>query len=461
MSIRAGRPSWARLLLAAPLLAACHTGTLAPAAIAPDSAAIRADIAYLASDALEGRGTGTAGNDSAAAYIARRYQRLGLTPVVPAPPAARCPSPVLVLRAPAADGSAAPVSGSRCHCFLQPFSATSVAAAHAGLPGALPTQNVLALLRGTDPKLRDQYVVIGAHFDHLGRNAFGALDPEAKDAIRNGADDNASGTAAVLELARIFAKHPAKRSIIFANFSGEELGLLGSGYMVEHFPVPLGQVAAMLNFDMVGRLRDDKLIVYGTGSATEMPAILDSANVAPRLDVRGVGDGYGPSDQSSFYAKGVPVLHFFTDLHEDYHRATDDVEKINAGGEARVVAFAARVAREIADRPARLTYVQSAPPPMTASSRESTNVYLGTIPDMGAADVTGVRLTGVRAGTPADKAGLKAGDVIVEFGGDPVKDLYEYTAALNKHKPGDSVTIVVERAGQRVTLTATLGARGG
>ena len=158
----------------------------------------------------------------------------------------------------------------------------------------------------------------------------GALDPEAGHAIRNGADDNASGTAAILELARRLAARPPRRSILVVHFSGEELGLLGSQWFVEHSPVPLDSIDAMLNFDMVGRLRHDRLIVYGLGTATELPAFVDSANVAPKLDLVKQDDGFGPSDHSSFYAKGIPVLHFFTDLHEDYHRATDDVEKIDA-----------------------------------------------------------------------------------------------------------------------------------
>jgi hypothetical protein len=450
------RASGALLLLATPL-AACHTGTVSPSPLAADTAALRRDIAHLAGDALEGRGTGTAGNDSAAAYIARRFRQLGLEAVVTVPATGgRCAAPTMVLRG--TDSARAGAGGTACRSYLQPFTATSVAAAHAGLPSALPTQNVVGLVRGTDPALRDEYIVVGAHFDHLGRGAFGALDPDSAHAIHNGADDNASGTAAMLELARIFSRRPAARSIIFAAFSGEELGLLGSEHLVNHFPVPLDRVRAMVNFDMVGRLRDDKLIVYGTATATEMPAILDSANVEPKLDVRGVGDGFGPSDQSSFYGKDIPVLHFFTDLHDDYHRATDDSPKIDVAGEARVVAFAERVTRRLADRAGRLTFVKVAAPQMT--SRESTNVYLGSVPDMGAVDVQGVRLSGVRGGTPAERAGLKAGDVIVEFGGRPVKDLYEYTDALNAHKPGDTVQIVVLRDGQRLTLTATLAARG-
>jgi hypothetical protein len=332
--------------------------------------------------------------------------------------------------------------------------------AHAGRPEGVPTQNVVALIPGRDPALRGEYVVIGAHFDHLGRSTSGALDPEARDAIRSGADDNASGTAAVLELARLFAERPARRSVLVAHFSGEEQGLLGSRWFVQHAPVALDSITAMVNFDMVGRLRNDKLIVYGVATARELPGIVDSANVAPRLGVSAVGDGFGPSDQSSFYAKGVPVLHFFTDLHADYHRASDKADRINAAGEARVVALAERVVRAIADRPARLTAVRTAAPAPAMSGGEGSKVYLGSIPDMSAGDVPGLRLTGVRAGSPADRGGLREGDVIVAFGGRDVKDLYSYSEALYAHKPGDTVDVVFLRGTERHTTTVTLGKRG-
>lgn len=413
------------LVAAASSVAACARGSLGPRpAPEPDSVAIRADVRYLASPALRGRLTGTPENDSAAAYIARRYAELHLAPVSPG--------------------------------YLQHFVARPTT--RDAPPESLPTQNVVALLHGRDPVLRNQYVVIGAHFDHLGTSTTGALDPDARDAVRLGADDNASGTAAVLELARILASTPPRRSILFVNFSGEEQGTLGSEYFVEHTPVPIDSIDGMLNFDMVGRLRADKLIVYGVATANELPAILDSANTAPRLAVAAQGDGFGPSDHSSFYAKNIPVLHFFTDLHEDYHRATDVADKINAGGEARVVALAERVARAIADRPTRLTYVRTAQPAPVAA-REGTDVYLGTIPDMAGSETPGLKLTGVRPGSPADAGGLKAGDIIVEFGGKSVKDLYEYSDALYSHKPGDVVSIVVLRGGQRVTLQVTLGKR--
>ena len=427
-----------RSLLATALLAvaASCTPALPPLSTAThaDSAVIRRDIEFLASDRLEGRLAGTPGNDSAAAYLARRYRSLGLTALVPG--------------------------------YLQPFNALSAQDAHMGRTAPRPTQNVVALLRGRDPMLRDEYVVIGAHFDHLGRETMFAQDPEAGDAIRNGADDNASGTAAVLDLARLLAANPPRRSVIFVNFSAEELGVLGSSWFVNHPLVPLERIVAMLNFDMVGRLRNDKLIVYGTSTATELKGILDSANAAPAggsamFRISGGGDGYGPSDQSSFYAKDIPVLHFFTDLHDDYHRATDDADKINAGGEARVVDLALRVARAVADRPARLTFVRIAPPARTAVSEEGKQTYLGTIPDMGASETKGLRLTGVRAGSPADLGGLKAGDVIVELGGVAVKDLYSYSDALYAHKPGDVVKVVVLRGGERLELSVTLGRRGG
>ncbi|MDQ6635522.1 MAG: M28 family peptidase [Gemmatimonadota bacterium] len=436
------------LALAALLVGACRTAESVLVSVAsPDADQIHRDIAYLADDRLEGRGTGTAGNDSAAAYLARRLSALGLRPLLVDTARGDC------------RGAEVPTS---CRVFLQRFTAYSAEMAHAGRAGGVPTQNVIALIPGRDPALRSQFVVIGAHYDHLGRSTAGAMDPEARDAIRNGADDNASGTAAVLELARMFSERPARRSILVAHFSGEELGLLGSQWLVEHAPAPvtLDSVTAMVNFDMVGRLRNDKLIVYGVATAHELRAIVDSANVAPRLSISAQGDGFGPSDHSSFYAKGIPVLHFFTDLHDDYHRATDDVEKINTTGEARVVALAERVVRAIADRPARLTAVRVAAPTPAIGGRESSGAYLGSIPDMSAADVPGLRLSGVRAGSPADLGGLRAGDVIVAFGGRKVKDLYSYTDALYANKPGDRVEVVFLRNGSRQTTSVTLGRRG-
>ena len=436
-----------RIAIALPLAAFASAACRTPGATrpAPPVAMVAADIAVLASDSLEGRGTGTPGNDTAASYIAARYLALGLE----APFAA----------ASAACASAPCRAGDR-EGYLQRFVARPPSR---GAVRQLPTQNVAAIIPGTDPALRAQYVVLGAHFDHLGRSPESALDPDAGDAVRNGADDNASGTAAVMELARRFALQPARRSILVANFSGEELGLLGSAWFVDHLPVPQDSVQAMVNFDMVGRLRDRRLIVYGTATARELPALLDSANTSPALTLAKVGDGFGPSDHSSFYARGVPVLHFFTDLHPDYHRATDDVATIDFQGLDQVIAYAERVTRALADRPARLVVERPAAPAAASggtSRSGGSGVYFGSIPDMAAPEGTrGMRLTGVTPGSPADRAGLKAGDVIVEFGGTPVTDLYTYTDALRGHKPGDVVRVVALRGGARTSFTVTLTAR--
>ena len=415
-------------------LAACSTNTRVPrlslGAPVADSARMLADISYLASDRLEGRLTGTPGNDSAAAYIARRYEAVKLK---------------------------APFPG-----YIQKFVARSAAAAHTGDTAGKPTQNVVAIIEGTDPALKSEYIVIGAHYDHLGRSTVSALDPDARDAIRNGADDNASGTAAVLELARIFSIERPKRSIIFVNFSGEEQGLLGSQYFVDNPPVPIARIKAMLNFDMVGRMKDNEVMVFGTATATELPPLIDSANARGiPLRVRGSGDGFGSSDHSSFYAKEIPVLHFFTDLHADYHRATDDIDKINLSGQARIVDFAYRLADMIEEQPAPLTYVRSTAPSRAIGSGQGSQTYLGSIPDMAASETPGLRLTGVRAGSPADSGGLKPGDIIVEFAGKPVTDLYTYSEALYGQKPGDTIRIVYLRDGKRAETTVTLGKRGG
>lgn len=429
------------LLLAATTaaLAGCRPG-MSPALAGPtsaDSTRLRADIAWLADDARDGRGTGTAGNDSAAAWIARRFAALGL-----APAGGPCATP---------DGC---LQG-----YAQPFVARSIARQRAGRPWELPSRNVAGLVRGTDPALRDEYVVVGAHYDHLGRDTAGALDADAGAVVRNGADDNASGTAAVLELARLAARRPMRRSIVFVLFSGEELGLLGSAWYADHPPQPLAATLAMLNFDMVGRLDRDQLQVFGTATADEWPALLERLNAAAGFRLTASGDGFGRSDHSSFYAKGLPVLHFFSGTHADYHRASDDAERTNAPGAARIVDYAAAVLRAVADGP-RLTF-KKAPEPVAQAPRASRGAYLGSIPDMAAGDATGLRLTGVRAGSPADQAGLRADDVIVEFGGMPVKDLYGYTDAIAAHAPGDTVTVVVRRAGQRLPLTVVLGRRGG
>jgi hypothetical protein len=431
-------------------LAACRPAAVARSATAPwpDSTRLRADVAWLASDAREGRGTGTAGADSAAAWLARFY-RTG------------------TFRPPFVDSSASCVQGAagapRTACaasFTQPFTARRT---RRGSPTPIEaaTRNVGALLPGTDPVLAREVVVVGAHYDHLGREIDFATDPEAKDQIRNGADDNASGTAGVLELARRFRDRPAKRSILFVHFGAEEWGLLGAAHLMAHLPVPPATIRAMVNFDMIGRLRGDSLIINGVGTAPEWREIITRANAPRPLTLALLPDGSGRSDHDRFFEAGIPVLHFFTNVHDDYHRASDDVERINADGMAKIVALAEGVIRDVADRPAALTFTRPPAPPPMAGSVAGSGAYLGSVPDMAAADIKGMRLSGVRDGSPADLGGLKAGDIIVEFGGVAVTDLYTYTDALRSRKPGDRVAIVVLRGGVRTTLSVVLGTRGG
>jgi hypothetical protein len=318
------------------------------------------------------------------------------------------------------------------------------------------------VLRGRSRARRGQVIIVGAHYDHLGPGGFGALDdPDSTGRVHNGADDNASGTTALLEVARRLVRRPLDRSVVFIAFSGEELGALGSDYYVKHATVPVDSITAMLNMDMVGRLRNAKLIVLGAATAQEFPALLDSLNRSPgelRFDLRASGDGWGPSDQASFYAVKRPVLHFFTDLHGDYHRSTDDADKINIVGLGQVADYVADVATALAERSGKLSFVD-APPHQASTGGAGYGAYLGTIPDMSESP-GGVRISGTRSGSPAERAGIMAGDIITAIGAKVVANLYDMTDALRSHQPGDTVVIVVQRDTTKLQLTAILGRRG-
>jgi acetylornithine deacetylase/succinyl-diaminopimelate desuccinylase-like protein len=327
--------------------------------------------------------------------------------------------------------------------------------------GGLVGKNVIGLLPGHDPTLRNETVIVGAHYDHLGLGGFGSLDPDSAGRVHNGADDNASGAAMLIHIAARLAQSPPARTVLFIAFSGEELGLLGSAHYVKQPVYPLSATLAMINLDMVGRLRNGRLIVYGSRTAKEFPALLDSLNWHAGFDLKAQGDGYGPSDQSSFYAAGRPVLHVFTDLHDDYHRTTDDWQKIDPEGFRRVSNFTTGLVTALANRSSRLTPVDAAPPAhSTAGAGPAYGTYLGTIPDM-TDNPGGVRLLGVRAGSPAEKAGLRGDDIITRIGELDIPDLQAMTNALRSHEPGDTVSIVIRRGNQVTTVRATLGTRGG
>ena len=396
-----------------------------------DAVTLLNDVRTLASDQLGGRLIGTPGADSAAAFLARRFRQVGLR---------------------AAPGG-----------WFQSFTVgpDAPAAIHAGIGGAIG-RNVIGVLPGRDKEQRNEIVVVGAHYDHLGLGTFGSLDPDSTGQIHNGADDNASGASALIHVASQLARTPPARTVVFIAFSGEEAGLLGSDYYVKHPIFPLTQTYAMVNLDMVGRLRNDRLLVFGSTTAREFPALLDSLNFEARFDLQSSGDGWGRSDQSSFYGAGRPVLHLFTDLHEDYHRTTDDWEKINADGLGQVANFTARLVRTLANRRSPLTFINRPEPVAAGNSTPSSGygAYLGSIPDVSASP-GGVRLNGVRPGSPAEIGGLLGDDIIVGIGEVQVDDLQTMTDALRSHRPGDVVEIRVLRSGVLQRLTVTLGKRGG
>lgn len=302
-------------------------------------------------------------------------------------------------------------------------------------------------------------VLVGAHYDHLGMGGAGSLAPDSHEP-HHGADDNASGTAALLAVARTLSRERGRlqRDVTFVAFSGEESGDLGSTAFTRQPPggLKLADLVAMLNMDMVGRLRGNLLYVLGTESAAEWNGMVPAACRRALLTCTLSGDGYGPSDHSPFYAAGVPVLHFFTGAHEDYHKPSDTADKINAGGGARVALLVSDLARELAGRPARLAY-KSAPAPAPAGDARSYGASLGTIPDYAGDGRPGVLVANVRPGGAAEKAGIARGDLLVELAGRPIRDIYDFMYVLRQAKPGDKTTAVVDRGGKRIALPVTFG----
>jgi len=317
------------------------------------------------------------------------------------------------------------------------------------------TYNLIGMVEGTDDGLRSQYVVIGAHYDHLGMGGEGSRAKTQDPAIHYGADDNGSGTAGVIELARRFSENPTKRSVVFMAYSAEEKGLLGSKHWVSTPTLPLDQAVAMVNMDMIGRLKNEKLNVHGTGTSDEWQVILDSASSGSDLKISTTADGFGPSDHASFTPKKVPVLHFFTGLHTDYHRPTDTWEKLDYDGEARILDVVEATVRQVANADERIAFKEGAEKPAAKKTSGGFRVSLGIIPDY-SDDPNGLRIDGGRPDTPADKAGMEDGDIMTRFGETTIKNIYDLTAALTSAKPGDVVDIVVLRDGTELTLTETL-----
>ncbi|MBI1851883.1 MAG: M28 family peptidase [Planctomycetes bacterium] len=419
------------VLLLTPILAsASPSGSGTSLAIASiNDADLSSHIYFLASDELEGRAAGTPGCNVAAEYIASELHRSGITPA-------------------GDDGT-----------YFQNFK-----------HGELAVKNVAGILPGTDPDLKREIVVIGGHYDHVGRGNFGSLGgPAARGQIHNGADDNASGTSAVLELAEAFSMQPARRSILFLLFTGEEMGLVGSKYYCEHPLLPLDDTVAMLNMDMVGRSKDGYLFIGGVGTSPAWKPLIDqyTADTAFHLEMK--DGGRAPSDNSSFYSKNVPVLFFFTNVHEDYHRPSDHWDKINFAGEREIARLVFEIADAVGNSSARPKFTESGgyalpdsmlrgnmtggPPPSTP--------FLGITFASEAAAGEGVPVRSVVEESGAAKAGVKEGDRIVAVDGIPVADSAALLEKIRTHKIGDSVKLEVRRGDETLMLEAVLGKRQG
>jgi aminopeptidase YwaD len=321
---------------------------------------------------------------------------------------------------------------------------------------AVPAYNVVGIIEGSDPKLKREYIVIGAHYDHLGRGGESSLAPNSTQP-HHGADDNASGTAGLVELARLFSaeRKTLRRSLVFVAFSAEESGLIGSKAYINAPAVPLADTVAMFNMDMIGRLREGKLTVGGVGTSPEFRKLVEAAGKSD-FSLQLNEDGFGPSDHSSFYAKQIPVLFFFTGTHEDYHKPSDTADKINYDGEAKILGLTASLTRELDRADARPAYVLARS--QGAGRSTGFRVYLGTVPNY-AESSDGMLLDAVRDDSPASKAGLKAGDKIVKLAGREIKNVYDYTYALGEMKPEQEYEVEVLRDGQRVSVKLTPQAR--
>ncbi len=373
---------------------------------------LKLDIAYLADDALEGRAIGTEGEEKAANYLAERFKEIGLKP-------------------------------GGTEDYYQIFTVNKPASPHEqaepkadgeGITG----RNVIGMIDNKSSK----YIVIGAHYDHLGYGGEGSLY-RGEPAIHNGADDNASGTAALLQLAKILQVKKSAYNFVFVAFSGEENGLWGSNYYTKNTSLILDSINFMINMDMVGRLNEENtLAVNGVGTSPVWEETLAEANT-DSLKLVTSASGVGPSDHTSFYLQDMPVLHFFTGQHDDYHRPSDDADKINYEGMVKVIRLIERVIDQL-DEDEAITFTK------TQDSNEDTprfSVSMGVVPDY-LFDGKGMRIDGVTEGKPAQKAGLKKGDIVIKLGDSTVVDMMSYMRALSSFNTGDQTVVEFKRGAE-------------
>jgi aminopeptidase YwaD len=325
-------------------------------------------------------------------------------------------------------------------------------------PEKATTFNGIAFLKGADPVLRNQFVVVGAHHDHLGLGGPGTSS-RAPDtvAVHYGADDNASGVAGVLEIAEYLASRSPSRSIMFATFGAEEMGLIGSKYLTEHTPVDLVAVQAMINLDMVGRLNDQRQVqIGGVGTSPGLEALADSLNLKYGFELKFSNEGYGPSDHASFYAKDIPVLFITTGAHPDYHTPADKPGSINLEGAAEVMAFAADLAESLANKRERIAFTEAGPKVRGSSRSRRGGITLGLMPDVTYDGNKGMPVMFVTEGRPAAVGGVQKGDTIVAIEGKSVGNVYDYMNRLDQLKEGMDIVVTVNRGGDRLDLVVRL-----
>jgi Zn-dependent M28 family amino/carboxypeptidase len=376
---------------------------------------IQEDVVFLADDALEGRQTGTEGEIKAAEYIAKRLKELG-------------------------------IDGKGTDAYFQEFSFLPKTDPHKEVEfttnqdGTITGRNVIGFI----DNLAENTIIIGAHYDHLGYGGEGSLYRDSIKAVHNGADDNASGTAVMIDLARKLKGQNTNNNYLFIAFSGEEMGLLGSNYFVKNPTIDTKKANYMINMDMVGRLKQDStLAVYGVGTSPMFKQVLGAHNDKFKLIEN--ESGVGPSDYTSFYLADIPVLHFFTGQHEDYHKPSDDSEKLNYAGMEKISEYIFDIITDLNDN-GKLAFRK------TKNESDSTprfKVGLGVIPDY-LFDGKGMRIDGVSEGKPAQKAGLQKGDIVIQLGDSIVTDMMSYMRALSVFEKGDKTKAVVDRKGKKV-----------
>ena len=396
---------------------------------------MRRAVEYLASQELGGRFPATAGDTLASEFIVSQLRCLKLKPIV---------------------------KGKKRIGYYQDFTY--------GKDVQRTTHNIIAVLPGKDRRLKDEYIVVGSHYDHLGLGGqgSGSRRPDTL-GVHPGADDNASGDAVVLQLARYFKTERPARSIIFAFFGAEEQGIVGSKRFVEwmkqedrrrrNLPDDLKGIVAMVNLDMVGRMRDNALSVSGTGTSTDFKALAEKAAARAELTITCTPDGYGPSDQASFVAADIPVFYLTTGGHMEYHTPDDVPSTLDYDGMQRTLAFARELVSELAGMPGKPDFINV--PGSNTTSHAQFKVTLGLMPDVtGASTVPGLRADIVVAGKPAHAAGMRSGDIIQEIDGKPVKDINEYMERLSELKAGTTIPVSVLRDGETIVFQVHLNPAG-